>query len=476
MTTQPATSGTRRPEPLDPADLDELRRSVGGRVYTSADREWDLVRMPWAAAIQQDPLAVVPVADADEVRNVIRWAVKHDRPVTAQPIGHAATGPLDGVVLLRTRALDAITIDAAASTATIGAGVKAGELLAALEGTGLTYLAGSNADPTVVAMTIGGGMSWFGRKYGLAANAVVSVDLVDGLGQARQVTAASDPDLFWALRGGGGDFGIITAMTIRLFPASSLYGGRLLWPIEQMPAVLRAFRDVTETAPEDLTVWYHTYQFPPLPELPEPIRGKAFASVAATFLGAEEEAERLLQPFRAVPGVVMDLMRPVPMHELGLVGEEPTDPLPTLDYSLLLNDLDDEAIERLTTIAGAGSGSPLMILQIRHLGGAFARREPEDGVASHIDQPYLMFTFGVPVAPEVAQGLAATFARLGSELDGHSDGTTVHSFLGISNDVSRVWPPKTRARLASIKRAVDPKSIIRSNRPVTPEAAPSATR
>ncbi len=466
MTINTATSGTDRQEPLAPADLDELRRSVTGRVSTSADPDWDAVRTPWAAAIQQNPLAVVPVADAGEVRNVVRWAAQHQRPITAQPTGHAATGPLDGVVLLRTHALDAITIDAVARTATVGAGVKAGELLAALEGTGLSYLAGSNSDPSVVGLTIGGGMSWFGRKHGLAANAVLSVDLVDGFGQMRQVTASSDPELFWALRGGGGDFGIITAMTIRLFPGAALYGGRLLWPIEQMREVLRAFRKVTESAPDDLTVWYHTYQFPPLPELPEPVRGRGFASVAATFLGAADEAERLLLPFRAVPGIVMDLMRPIPMNELSTVGEEPTDPLPTLDYSLLLDDLDDEVVEKLTTIAGAGSGSPLMVLQIRHLGGAFERQHPDDGVASRIDAPYLMFAFGVPVAPEVTQGLNATFARLGSELSGHSDGTTVYGFLGMSSDVSRVWSPETRTRLASIKNAVDPKSIIRSNRPV----------
>ena len=291
--------------------LDELRGTIAGQVYAPGDPDWDRVRTPWALAIEQTPLAVVEVADAEDVRRAVRWAVRHDRQVTAQPVGHGASNSFDKVLLLRTRALNSIAIDLSAGTATVGAGVKAGELLAALDGTGLTFLAGSNPDPSVVGMTITGGMSWFGRKYGLAANAVVSFELVDAYGRLRRVSPTEDPDLFWAVRGGGGDFGIITALELRLMPGSQLYGGRLLWPVEQMPEVLRAFRTVTATAPDELTLWYHTYQFPPAPEVPEPLRGQAFASVAVGYLGNAETAEELLTPFRAIPGIVMDLLGPV---------------------------------------------------------------------------------------------------------------------------------------------------------------------
>ncbi len=446
--------------------LDDLRRTVAGRVHLPGDPEWDRARTPWAVHVDQTPLAVVEVADAEDVRRAVRWAVKHGYQVTAQPVGHGATESFDGVLLLRTRALNGISIDLAAQTATVGAGVKAGELLDALQGTGLTFLAGSNPDPSVVGLTITGGMSWFGRAYGLGANAIVAVELVDGLGRVRDVNRATDPDLFWAVRGGGGDFGIITALQIRLFPAPELQGGRLLWPVEQMPAVLRAFREVTANAPEHVTLWYHTYQFPPFPELPEPIRGRSFASVAATVLGSAAEAEHLLRPLRAVPGLELDLVWPIPMNELAGVADEPVSPTPSVEHSLLLDDLSDEVIDGLSRLTGAGSGSPLAVLQLRHLGGAFRHRHPGDGAAGHIDQPYMLFAMGIPVAPEVVTAIRDTFDRLDACLVGHTDGTTVPNFLGSNGDPARAWSVQTRDRLAEIKRTVDPLLTIRSNRPV----------
>ena len=430
-------------------EIHELRAVLMGTVHVPGEPGWDAARMPWAVSVSQQPLAVVEVADAHDVRRSVEWAVRHGHQVTAQPVGHGASRALAGnrmdrVLLLRTRALRDIDIDIPKGTVTVGAGVKVGELLEALEGTGLTFLAGSNSDPTVVGMTITGGMSWFGRAYGFAANAIASVQLVDAKGRSRTVTRTSDPELFWALRGGGGDFGIITALEIQLLPGFHLYGGRMLWPLEQMPEVLRAFREVTAHAPDQLTLWYHTYQFPPMPELPEEIRGKAFSSVAVAHLGSADEAEAQLAPLRAVPGMVMDLMGPVRMADLGHIAEEPTDPMPVMEHSMLLADLGDEVIDRLTCVAGAGSGSPLTVLQIRHLGGAFRRRSASHGACGHLDEPYLLFALGVPVSQEAGAAIAGSFDRLDLATEGHTDGRTVPNFLGSDGDLARAWYPATR--------------------------------
>jgi hypothetical protein len=474
--TLPTTTPQRIPEQRGHARqgrsaLYELRSVVMGAVHVPGDSDWDAARTAWAVHVSQQPLAVVEVTDADDVRRCVEWAVRHGYQVTAQPVGHGASRALadkgmDRVLLLRTRALDTIDIDIPKGTVTVGAGVKAGELLSALDRTGLTFLAGSNSDPTVVGMTISGGMSWFGRAYGFAANAVVSVQLVDAQGVHRTVTRASDPELFWALRGGGGDFGIITALEIQLLPGFHLYGGRMFWPLEKMPEVLRAFREVTASAPDKLTLWYHTYQFPPMPELPREIRGKAFASVAVAHLGTAEEAEELLAPLRAVDGQVLDLMGPVRMADLGSIAEEPTDPMPVMEHSMLLDDLSDEVIDRLTGLAGADSGSPLAVLQIRHLGGAFSRGRSDHGVCDQLDQPYILFALGIPAAPELAIAIAGTFDRLNVAMAGHTNGRTVPNFLGSDGDVARAWSPATRVRLAAVKTAVDPHHTIRSNRPV----------
>lgn len=193
----------------------------------------------------------------------------------------------------------------------------------------------------------------------------------------------------------------MVSLEIALHPAPAIFGGRLLWPIEQMPAVLRAFREVTTSAQEELTVWYHTYQFPPTPEVPEPIRGRAFASVAVTYLGDPVQGEALLSPFRAVPGLVIDLMGPVPIGQLGMIAAEPVDPMPSLEHSMFLADLSDETLDALAQVGGAGSGSPLAILQVRHLGGAFARSRPGDGAAAAVTEPSLLFAMGVPAMPEL---------------------------------------------------------------------------
>ena len=461
----PLDQPVRRPD-LARRGLGTLRRAVAGRVVLAGDADWDGARSAWNLTIQQNPLAIVEVADAEDVRRAVQWAVDHRCQVTAQPLGHGARGTLDEVLLLRTRALNGIELDLATRTARVDAGVKAGELLAALDRTGLTFLAGSSPDPTVVAMTIGGGLSWFGRRHGLAANAIVSIDLVDGLGRSRHLTHEHDPDLFWAVRGGGGDFGIVTALEIRLFPAEHLYGGRLLWPIESMPAVLRTFRDLTATAPDTVSLWYQTYRFPDLPMIPERDRGRSFAAVAATVLGSDAEAECLLEPLRNLPGLVMDLMGTLPVKDLADVTDEPVDPAPITTHSMLLDDLTDDVIDRLTAAVGADSPSLLPIVEIRHLGGAFTHHHRGHGAAGHIKEPYLLFAVGVLAAPELAAPIAATFVSIDKAVAGHTHGRTVPNFVGAGDEVWQGWTPETRHRLGRIKREVDPRSTIHSNRPV----------
>jgi hypothetical protein len=444
--------------------LADLRRRVAGTLHTPADATYAAASTPWTVNVPQHPFAVLEVRDADDVVAAVRWSVEHGIPVTAQPTGHSPGDSLDGILLLRTRALSGIEVDEETRTATVGAGVKAGELLAALEGTGLTFLAGSNPDPTVVGLTLTGGISWFGRAFGIASDSVVAVELVDGLGRLRRVTADSDPELFWALRGGGGDFGIVTRMTIALHPGSQLYGGRLLWPLERMREVLDVFRAETRHAPEALTTWFHTYAFPPLPEVPEPIRGRSFVGIAVTYLGSREPGERLLAPYRAVAGLEMDLVGELPMSALGSVADEPTTPMPGMQRSRLLEEIDDIAADGLVQVLG--SGSPLTIFQLRHLGGAFARTPEGAGSPGPVTEAYNLFALGVPAVPQLVPAIAATFGRVSAVTAHVQSGRTLLNFLEVGEDPGRWWSPGTRSRLAAVKASADPLRTIRSNRPV----------
>jgi hypothetical protein len=449
--------------------LEVLAALMPGQVARPGDPAYEQLRFGFNLAVDQRPVAVVTVEDEEDVVAAVRWAAEHGATVTAQPGGHGATRATDGALLLRTRGLRDIVVDPVRRVARVGAGAKWGELLAASAPHGLTGLAGSTPDTTVAGFSLSGGLSWFGRAYGLAAHSIVGVDLVDPAGERRWVTASSDPELFWALRGGGGDFGVAVALEIALHPAPHVYGGRLMWPVEMARPVLNAFAKVTQRAPEKLTLWTHLLQFPPLPMVPEPMRGRSFVTIEAAYLGSAEEAEQLLAPFRAIPALWADSMDTVQLTELGAICAEPEEPMPAMEYSGLLTHFDEAAVEGLVRAVGPDSGSPLIVVQLRHLGGALARGTGDDGPAGGITEPYQLFELGVPMMPELVPAIQAAFARTGDALAGHLSGRTAFTFLGSDDDPTRAFSDESLRRLQETKRRVDPAGVIRSNRPVTRE-------
>lgn len=466
-TSRPMTDHSTQPVHDDPTSaLRELETLLPGRVLLPESPGWDRARLGWALGVDQRPAAVVTVQDCDDVVTAVRWATRHGLGVSAQPVGHGATTALSGTVLLRTAALQEVTIDVERRVAHVGAGVKWGTLLAALEPTGLMALAGSSPDPSVVGFTLGGGLSWFSRALGLTAHSVVAYEIVDARGERRRVSPASDPDLFWAMCGGGGDFGIVLAVEIMLDHVGPIVGGRMLWPLEMARPVLRAFRQITADAPDELTLWAHLFRFPPMPELPELIRGRAFVAVDMTFLGSEAEADRLLSRLRQLPAQVIDTVGIVPLSELGGIAAEPVDPMPTQEYSELLHGLDDATLDRLVDVAGAGADVPLTVVQIRHLGGALTRATAEDGPNGAIAEEYSVFCLGVPVAPGLPEAIEAAFGEVRTALGGQRSGRTLFNFLGAESDLGSTFTVAARARLREIKATVDPTGVIRSNRPV----------
>lgn len=461
-----STDGAPAAIPTAGGPLCELAAMLPGQVLVPGDPGWEEARRGWVLNVDQQPRAVVTVLDEEDVVAVVRWAARSTMSVSVQPVGHGATTAVDGTVLLRTRGLRGIVVDPQRRVARVGAGVKWGELLAATAEHGLTGLAGSSPDPSVVGFSVSGGLSWFGRAYGLAGHSILAVELVDAAGEVHRVTATSDPDLFWAVRGGGGDFGVVTAMEVALHPAPHVYGGRLLWPMEMARPVLRAFRDITRTAPDELTLWAHLLRLPPTPDIPEPLRGGSFVTVEATYLGSAQDAEALLEPLRRVPARWLDTMGTVPLSELGGIVAEPLDPMPAMETSGLLRDLEDAAIDRLLATVGPGTGSPLAAVQLRHLGGALARGRADDGPSGAVTEPYQLFCVGVPVSPEVARAVELALASVTDALADHLTGRTFFTFLSADPDVRRAFAPSALERLQEVKRRVDPRGVIRSNRPV----------
>jgi FAD/FMN-containing dehydrogenase len=425
-----------------------LKSAVRGQVWLPGEPGFDTVRRPWNLAIEQPVAAVVEAADADDVAALVRHARSAGLGIATQPNGHGASGHTDGTVLLRTRNLDALEIDPGGRRARVGAGVASGRLQAAAAPHGLTGLPGSSPVVSVTGVALGGGLSWFGRKHGWVADSVTAFDVVDAEGRQRHVTADSDPDLFWALRGAGGDFAIVTALELALRPAPSLYGGRTLWTIEHAAAAVDAFRQITANAPDELTVWLDLLHYP---------GADPMVAVDATYLGDEGEARELLAPLDRLPRPLADGRRVLSVAELGSITAEPTDPSPGLSRAALLTTVDDAAVKALL----ADPIAPLLGVQIRHLGGGFAR--PSDSPHGALTEPYLLYLFGIPTDPATAQAVTARQRDLAEALP--ASGRKPFTFLTPDESVADAFTPDVVTRLRGIKDDRDPHNVFRSNYP-----------
>jgi FAD/FMN-containing dehydrogenase len=443
----------------------ELRTAVRGGVTAPDDPGYDAARAAFEAGADQRPLAVVEPVDAEDVAAVLRTARDAGVRVAAQAGGHGATGGLEDAILIRTDALRAIEVDAGERRARVGAGVRWGELHAQTAPLGLYGVSGSAPGVSVVGYVLGGGLSWFGRAHGFGANGVLAVELVDAGGEQRRVTADSDPELFWALRGGGGSFGIVTAVEIALHAATGIYGGQLMWPGEAAGDVLRAWRRWVDAVPEQLTSVATVFQFPPVPDVPAELRGRWVAWVGFAYAGGETPGRALAAPLREALGEPMlDDVRVMAADELGSIAKEPTEAMPALLRSELLDDLDDGAIDAITGLVGPGTESGLLLVQVRHLGGALGRAPEVPSAASHVASPFMAYALGVPMGgPPHAAAIAGSLRSLTERLAPVASGGTVLTFLAAGEDMGRVYGARDLERLRAVKQRVDPDGVVRAN-------------
>lgn len=262
-------------------------------LLTAQDANWNLERGAFNVLIDQQPAGIALPRSADEVSDVVRAAAADGRHVAAQRTGHLAAplGPLTDTVLLRTASLDGVEIDADAGTARIGAGALWGDLVPRASELGLAALHGSSPGVGIVGYTLGGGVSFYARKHGLASDRVTAFELVTADGQQIRVDVDNEPDLFWALRGGGGSFGVVTALEFGLLPLREIYAGALFFPAEQASDVLHGWHEWTSGVPDEMTSVGRLMNFPPIPEIPEPVRGKSFTVVEAIYCGDPADGE-----------------------------------------------------------------------------------------------------------------------------------------------------------------------------------------
>ena len=312
------------------------------------------------------------------------------------------------------------------------------------------------------------GAAFLGRKYGLAASNVLAAEVVLADGRQVRADAEHETDLFWALRGGGGSFGVVTALEFRLFPHTEAYAGALWYPIERASEVLQAWGELTRgQVPDELTTIGRILNFPPIQQIPEPVRGKSFVIVEAYPTRDPAQANALLAPLRAL-APVNDTITTVPMPALSHLHMDPEQPVPGTGDGMMIERLPGEAIDAFAGAAGPGAAFPLLSVELRHLGGEFARPRPGDGALACLDAGYMLFAASMIPVPELAAPVTAQVETIKGALAPWAARQMYLNFAETQHPAAPFWTEQAYQRLRRIKANVDPDDIIRSNHPILP--------
>ena len=457
---------------LDTRDLRVLDAALDGAVLAPGDAGWDQARQAWNLAVDQQPAAVAFAQTAADVAAVVDFARERGLRVAPQGTGHNAhnlEGALAGSILLRTDRMRAVAIDAGARRARVEAGAVWADVTVPAAEHGLAALAGSSPDVGVIGYTLGGGLSWLSRRYGLAANHVTAIELVTADGEQVRADSERHPDLFWALRGGGGSFAVVTAIEIELFPISNVYAGVMFWPQERAREILQAWREWTEWAlPDEIVSVGRILNPPPIPEVPEPLRGKKFVVVEAIYIGEEDEGAELIRPLRALCPAI-DTFATIPAVGLSHLHMDPDQPIAGKGDGMLLDSAGAETIDAFVDATTGESASALLSAELRQLGGAIARPAPEHGATSSIEADYAMFAVGATPVPELEPIVEAQVGGVKEALAPYDHGSMYLNFAERPIDSRKLYRHEyTHRRLQAIKAAYDRADVIQSNHPIAP--------
>jgi hypothetical protein len=444
--------------------VDGLQSQIQGRVIIPGDPEYDQARQAWNLAVDQHPAMIVIPENTSDAALAVRHARQQALKIAVQSTGHGVTLPADGSMLILTSRLKEVRIDPEAHTAWVAAGVKWGQVLEACGPFSLAPLLGSSPDVGAIGYTLGGGMGWLGRKYGLSTDSVNFFELVTPNGQILRASSTENSDLFWGLRGGGGNFGLVTGMEIRLYPITEVYGGNLIYPLEAAREVFTHYRAWIAEAPDELTSSIVIMNFPPLPIFPEPLRGQTVVMVRGCYCGSLQDGQALLDSWRDWKTPMIDDFKRMPFTQVATISNDPVDPMPGLSSSAWLRDLSDETIEILLQYGAAHAGPcPLIVAEVRHVGGAVAKADPRASAYGNREATLLLQMIGMTPTPQAHQELKAYVESFKLALSPHLTGGVYINFLEGEENQDRskdAYTPENYRRLQSLKAQYDPDNIF----------------
>jgi hypothetical protein len=460
---------------LDENAVLDLRARLAGSMITPSDPQYDQARRAWNLSVDQRPAVIVIAQSAEDVSQAVRFARRQGLDIAVQSGGHGVVLPANEALLIVTNQLRQLRVDAENQRAWIGAGLKWGMVLAKTQQFGLAPLLGSSPDVGVVGYTLGGGMGWLARKYGLAADSVIAIELVTAEGEIIRASQEQNRDLFWGLRGGGGSFGVVTGMEIRLYPVTTVYGGNLIYPAELAREVITRYRDWIASAPDELTSSFAIMNFPPIPAVPEFLRGKSVIMVRGCYVGPLEQGEALLQSWRDWKAPLIDDFKAMPFSQVATISNDPEDPSPGISSGAWLKDLSDGAIDTLIRYAVSVNGSsPLVATEVRHAGGKIAKVDPQFNAFGNRDAALSLQVVGMTPTPEMHRLVGQYIAQMKQALAPYLTGGVYINFLEGQEARRRTrdaYLPETYRKLQALKAKYDPDYVFRFGFDIPPASA-----
>lgn len=466
-------------ETTDTTAIEVLRARLRGALLQPGEAGYGEASRAWNLNAEQRPALVVMAEGAADVVAAVRFARDAGMGIGVMATGHGVGAPCDGGVLVNTSRMRGVSVDSATRTARVEAGALWKDLIPAAHAHGLAGLTGSAPHVGIVGYTMGGGFGYLGRKYGLNSASVTQADIVTADGELVRLSAAENPDLFWGLKGGGGNFGIVTALEFRLYPLTTVYGGAVFYPVENAPAVLGLYARWSAELPDEMTTAFAFMNVPPLPFLPEPLRGRSVVVVRGCYCGEQpEDGEELFRPVREGFGKpMMDTFGAMPVAAMDAISKDPVDPMGVIQYAGMLSDVSPKAIDALVEVAGAGSGSRLLMVELRQLGGALTRNPHQPHPMGSGNARFSMNVLGATFTPAMAEGVKTHLARLAEVTRPYQTGATFVNFLEVDpaeNRVRAAYPPEDWERLVALKHKHDPQNLFRFNRNIPPRAGERA--
>lgn len=430
-------------------------------VFRPGDDGYDEEIAGFQTGFAQRPAIVFAAGGADDVVAAVSYAAEAGAPIGVQATGHGLAGSSEGGVLISTRRMDSVRIDAAARTATVGAGVRWGQVVEAAAAHGLAPLNGSAPGVGAVSYTLGGGLGVLAREFGYAADHVRWLDVVTADGTLRHVTAQSDPGLFWGLLGGGANLGVVTALEIGLVPVVRLYGGAIEFDgrVVDPGAVLRAYEAWTRTVPDELTSSVAALVYPDIPQLPPHLRGRYLVTVRVAYTGSEAAGERLVAPLREIGPTVSDSLREMPYTESHTIHSDPDFPHSYYGDSVVVRELDVAAACELFALTGPAAET-MHVVQINQLGGALAK--PAGNAVPHRDAGWLVRVLSPLDGTDVDAVRAVQERAFGLFAPG-IQGRLLNFAFGAGDRPEGLYDSGTRKRLAELKATYDPANLFRRN-------------